>query len=178
MEAGQAVIGGADPLTTYWGHIYPGGYDLLVPTIARAVKAGFHVHLLQPDSSTPACTLTDRLASKEHDCWHPIAPMENASRVRPFVRACVERAEERYGAPLNVGIELLPSGYFLAIPEEGDHPTLYSSDPDLFASWWLRPIPEGAHMPDLAHLERVILPVPPSVYGGTVVRCWSTDERA
>lgn len=169
------MIGGADKITSIFGHIHPGGRELFVQIVARAVKQGFHVHLLQPDTSIPACTLTDRLAAKPHECWHPLQPQENLAKVRPMVRSAVERAELRYGKHLNVGIEILPSGYFLGFPEAGEHPTLYSDDPNVFASWWLRPIPDDAHMPDLEHLRGAVIPVPPSVYGGSVVRCWSVN---
>lgn len=156
------MIGGADKLTAYWGHIYPGGYELLVPTIARAVKAGFHVHLIKPGTCEPACTLTDRLAAKPHECWHPLSPQENAAKIRPMVRAAVERAEERYGAPLNVAVDLHPSGYSHA-PDPSGFATL---DGPLRA--WLVPGDGGRGGLQI---------VPPSVLDGEPVRCWSTCER-
>lgn len=160
------MIGGADKITSLFGHVYPGGYDLLIPTIARAVKAGFHVHLLQPDSSTRACTLPDRQAAKPHDCWHPIAPMENLARVKPFVRTAVERAEARYldgdksRQSLNIAIDLHPSGYS-QVSSNGGPPTIGGP-----VEAWLVTGTDG---------EGGLVLVPPSVLGGQPLWCWSVS---
>lgn len=110
---------GDDGFQSYWGFTGSNHHDILVNIVTRAIKfGGYSVVLLQPGTSTPACTATDTAIKRGHLCsgnghvpfghvYDVLSPPENLAKVRPMVTAAVARATARYGGgSLNVAVPL------------------------------------------------------------------------
>lgn len=105
------VIGSGEEWYDHWGFTGAEHHDLLPAIVSRAVKAGFYVVLLQPDTEEPCCIATDMAIKRGHQCSNllpdVLAPQERVQKVRPMVTAAIHRVTERYGGTPNVGIDLL-----------------------------------------------------------------------
>lgn len=105
------MIGSADEWFDFWGFTGEGFHDMLPSIVSRAVKAGFYVVLLEPDSETPVCFATDMAIKRGHVCSNllvdTLEPQERVQKVRPMVTAAIQRVTARYGAVPNVGVDLL-----------------------------------------------------------------------
>ncbi len=117
---GRRVIG-ADPFSSIFGLVSPGGGEDQLPRIAKAaVKAGFAIVVCKPGTKIPMCTLTSRQVATEDrkareaaaGAGHP-----RAGRVRhacgiahaitdpDVVARVVSRMVKTHG-PVNLGVEL------------------------------------------------------------------------
>lgn len=113
--AGLPEVIGDDGFQSYWGFTGQNHQDILVNIVKRAIKfGGYSVVLLQPGSTTPACTATDTAIRRGHICrgvlppferLDVLEPQENPLKVSGMVTSAIRRAEARYTeGSLNVGI--------------------------------------------------------------------------
>lgn len=107
---------GADGFDSYWGFTGVNHHDMLTNIVKRAVKfGGYTVVLLQPGTTTPACTATDTAIKRGHVCdpYDVLEPQENPLKISGMVTAAFARVAARYGGDSpNIGIPVAT----LAVP--------------------------------------------------------------